>query len=42
MLMALPCGRDQMDVLNHSNNLKRYFINYLRSKDAAGIVNESV
>lgn len=40
--MALPCGRDQMDVLLQSNNLKMFFINYLRSKDAAGIVNDSV
>lgn len=40
ILMALPCGRDQADVLRQSNNLKKYFITYLQSKCAAGIVND--
>ncbi|CAG2173417.1 unnamed protein product, partial [Oppiella nova] len=39
ILLALPCGRDHMDVLQQSNNLKTGFITYLQSKHAAGIVN---
>ncbi|KAF4517732.1 hypothetical protein B566_EDAN002937 [Ephemera danica] len=39
MLLALPCGRDHMDVLQQSNNLKDGFITYLQQKQAAGIVN---
>lgn len=39
MLLALPCGRDHMDVLQQSNNLKNGFITYLQQKQAAGIVN---
>ncbi|XP_066153414.1 protein split ends isoform X3 [Euwallacea fornicatus] len=39
MLLALPCGRDQMDVLKQSHNLASGFINYLTTKQAAGIVN---
>ena len=39
ILLALPCGRDHMDVLQQSNNLKTGFITYLQSKQAAGIVN---
>lgn len=39
ILLALPCGRDHMDVLQQSTNLKNGFINYLQSKQAAGIVN---
>lgn len=30
-----------MDVIQQSDNLKRGFINYLQSKEAAGIVNSS-
>jgi len=41
ILLALPCGRDQMDVLQQSNNLRNGFIQYLQSKQAAGIVNFS-
>lgn len=41
ILLALPCGRDHADVLQQSNNLKNGFINYLQSKQAAGIVNSS-
>lgn len=39
MLLALPCGRDHMDVLQQSNNLNAGFIQYLQRKQAAGIVN---
>jgi hypothetical protein len=39
MLLALPCGRDHMDVLQQSNNLNSGFITYLQAKQAAGIVN---
>ncbi|KAH6934452.1 hypothetical protein HPB50_024524 [Hyalomma asiaticum] len=39
ILLALPCGRDHMDVLQQSNNLRNGFINYLQLKQAAGIVN---
>jgi hypothetical protein len=39
MLLALPCGRDHMDVLQQSNNLRNGFITYLQLKQAAGIVN---
>ncbi|XP_054716384.1 protein split ends-like [Uloborus diversus] len=39
ILMALPCGKDQNEVPLQSNNLKTGFINYLQSKQAAGIVN---
>ncbi|ODN03900.1 hypothetical protein Ocin01_02796, partial [Orchesella cincta] len=39
MLLALPCGRDHMDVLHQSNNLRQGFITYLQLKQAAGIVN---
>lgn len=39
MLLALPCGRDHMDVLHQSNNLRHGFITYLQLKQAAGIVN---
>lgn len=38
MLLALPCGHDQVDVLKQSTNLKN-LINYLNIKQAAGIVN---
>ncbi|XP_037024616.1 protein split ends isoform X3 [Bradysia coprophila] len=39
MLLALPCGRDHMDVLQQSTNLQTGFITYLQQKQAAGIVN---
>lgn len=39
MLLALPCGRDQNDVMQQSANLKTAFITYLQQKQAAGIVN---
>lgn len=39
ILLALPCGRDHMDVLQQSNNLRTGFITYLQLKQAAGIVN---
>lgn len=39
MLLALPCGRDHLDVLQQSNNLSSGFITYLQQKQAAGIVN---
>ena len=39
ILLALPCGRDAMDVLQQSNNLRHGFITYLQLKQAAGIVN---
>jgi len=39
MLLALPCGRDHLDVLQNSNNLRSGFITYLQLKQAAGIVN---
>ncbi|XP_039448516.1 protein split ends isoform X2 [Culex pipiens pallens] len=39
MLLALPCGRDRMDVLQQQNNLQTGFITYLQQKQAAGIVN---
>ncbi|XP_073961566.1 spen family transcriptional repressor split ends isoform X2 [Choristoneura fumiferana] len=39
ILLALPCGRDHMDVLQQSTNLNGGFITYLQRKQAAGIVN---
>lgn len=39
ILLALPCGRDHMDVLLQSTNLSNGFITYLQHKQAAGIVN---
>ncbi|XP_063626010.1 protein split ends isoform X2 [Cydia splendana] len=39
ILLALPCGRDHMDVLQQSTNLSAGFITYLQRKQAAGIVN---
>jgi len=39
ILLALPCGRDHMDVLQQSTNLRTGFITYLQLKQAAGIVN---
>ncbi|RVE73168.1 hypothetical protein OJAV_G00048200 [Oryzias javanicus] len=39
LLLALPCGRDQDDVLKQTQALKDAFINYLQKKLAAGIIN---
>lgn len=39
VLLALPCGHDQLDVLQQSRNLSSGFITYLQEKKAAGIVN---
>ncbi|XP_011492871.1 msx2-interacting protein isoform X2 [Oryzias latipes] len=39
LLLALPCGRDQDDVLKQTQALKNAFINYLQKKLAAGIIN---
>ncbi|KAM9409773.1 msx2-interacting protein [Pholidichthys leucotaenia] len=39
LLLALPCGRDQDDVLNQTQALNSAFINYLQTKLAAGIIN---
>jgi SPOC domain len=39
VLLALPCGFDYSDVLRQTENLQVSFINYLRSKQAAGIIN---
>lgn len=39
LLLALPCGRDQDDVINQTQALKAAFISYLQKKLAAGIIN---
>uniref|UniRef100_A0A8C5FKP6 Spen family transcriptional repressor n=1 Tax=Gadus morhua TaxID=8049 RepID=A0A8C5FKP6_GADMO len=39
LLLALPCGRDQEDVLSQTQALKTGFITYLQAKQAAGIIN---
>ncbi|XP_063799964.1 msx2-interacting protein [Pseudophryne corroboree] len=39
LLLALPCGRDQEDVVNQTESLKAAFITYLQAKQAAGIIN---
>lgn len=39
MLLALPCGRDPLDVHAQTRALKTGFITYLQQKQAAGIVN---
>uniref|UniRef100_G1PFE9 Msx2-interacting protein n=1 Tax=Myotis lucifugus TaxID=59463 RepID=G1PFE9_MYOLU len=38
LLLALPCGRDQEDVVSQTE-LKAAFITYLQAKQAAGIIN---
>ena len=38
-MIALPCGRDQADVQFQTQSLRQRFIDYLASKQAAGIVN---
>lgn len=39
LLLALPCGRDPLDVHTQTRALKSGFINYLQQKQAAGIIN---
>ena len=39
LLLAVPCARDQVAIVQHSHSLINGFINYLTSKQAAGIVN---
>ncbi|KAM6977007.1 msx2-interacting protein [Aplochiton taeniatus] len=39
LLLALPCGRDQGDVLSQTQALNEAFITYLQAKQAAGIIN---
>lgn len=39
LLLALPCGRDPLDVHKQTRALKSGFINYLQQKQAAGIIN---
>ena len=39
MLLALPCGRDPLDVHAQTHALKTGFITYLQQKQAAGIIN---
>uniref|UniRef100_H3A1Y7 Msx2-interacting protein n=1 Tax=Latimeria chalumnae TaxID=7897 RepID=H3A1Y7_LATCH len=39
LLLALPCGRDQGDVVSQTESLKAAFISYLQNKQAAGIIN---
>ena len=39
MMLAVPCGRDVMDIIQQSSFLKDGFIKYLQEKQAAGIVN---
>lgn len=41
LLLAVPCGHDHMDISEQTRNLTVGFIDYLRSKLAAGIVNVS-
>nr|KAG5695327.1 hypothetical protein BaRGS_006551 [Batillaria attramentaria] len=41
LLLAVPCGHDHMDISEQTRNLTVGFIEYLRSKLAAGIVNVS-
>ena len=39
VLLALPCGKDNLDVEAQSRQLRNHFITYLQLKSAAGIVN---
>lgn len=39
LLLALPCGRDPLDVHAQTKALKNGFIAYLQQKLAAGIIN---
>lgn len=41
LLLAVPSGHDQLDVNEQTKSLTIGFIDYLRSKLAAGIVNVS-
>ena len=38
-MIALPCGRDETDVHSQTQSLREKFIEYLGTKNAAGIVN---
>lgn len=42
LLLALPCGRDPLDVHAQTRALKSGFINYLQQKQAAGIINVAI
>ena len=42
ILLALPCGRDHSDVISQSDKLRTGFIQYLQSKEAAGIINSNL
>jgi hypothetical protein len=39
MLLAVPCGRDPVEMMTQCHNLQTFFIGYLQQKQAAGIVN---
>jgi hypothetical protein len=39
LLLALPCGRDPLDVHYQTKAMRIKFINYLQEKQAAGIIN---
>ncbi|MCJ8744139.1 hypothetical protein PDJAM_G00115190 [Pangasius djambal] len=39
LLLAMPCGLNQEDVVTQTQVLKSAFINYLKAKLAAGIIN---
>ena len=39
LLLALPCGRDPLDVHSQTRALRTGFISYLQQKQAAGIIN---
>ncbi|ESO88768.1 hypothetical protein LOTGIDRAFT_125421, partial [Lottia gigantea] len=39
LLIAVPCGRDPMDISQQTKGLTEGFIQYLQQKQAAGIVN---
>ena len=41
ILLALPCGRDHQDVIDQSETLHSKFIQYLKDKNAAGIINSN-
>jgi hypothetical protein len=41
LLLAVPCGVNHPDITEQTRNLSIGFIDYLRSKQAAGIVNVS-
>lgn len=41
MLVAVPCGRDNIEIMAQTKALNAGFIEYLQSKHAAGIINVS-